>query len=132
MSVQIQTDEQKYQFLVDQIKQEMAKAFTKDLVQEADLLAFAYIFQNVSNYWELRLFIKIFVEQFSFLRQLDEPVREIMKGDVELFLQKKMPALLKVNPDKVIEISKFAAGSNVDLATLLEKFPELIITDDNN
>lgn len=125
MQVKTRTLEEKYALLERRIKDELVSALTSGTMSAGESLAFLKIFSQAENYWELRLFISVFEEQFDFLKKIDGTVREIQKSELELFLATKMPELLKTDPDKMVEISKFAAKPEVTLVELFEKYKEL-------
>ena len=125
MTVKLISEEQKYQFLSKRIREEMASAYKNHSLSEEEMMAFLYILQKVSSYWELRLMVAVFREKFVFLQDVDSAVREIQKGDLEIFLQKKLPDLLKTEPDKVVEMTKYAAQPGVTLVELMNKYKGL-------
>ena len=126
MAKNLLTLEQKYQFLLKKVKEELVAALKAGQCSEMDVLTFLYIFQNVSNYWELRGMIDVYAEKFVFLKRINAAVREVQKSDVENFLVKKMPELIQTNPEMVEEISRFVNNPEVTLMTLLEKYKEIL------
>ena len=117
--------EQKYGLLEKKIKEEMLLSVNSGEIDEAELMVFLKIFSNVENYWELRLFMRVFEGQFVFLKRANEMVREIQKSEVEIFLESKLQEVLKTNPDLVMKITKYASSPKANLVELFEKFKEL-------
>jgi len=125
MATLLQTDQEKYAFLVKNVQRDLARALADNVIDDERLLAFLYLFRQAQEYWELRLFLAVFEQQFTFLNDVKTAIREIRKGDIEKCLKNKLPGLMKDDPDKVVEITKYAARADTDLARLLEKYPEL-------
>jgi len=125
MHIKINTLEQKYGLLEKKIKEEMLLSVNSGEIDEAELMVFLKIFSNVENYWELRLFMRVFEGQFVFLKRANEMVREIQKSEVEIFLESKLQEVLKTNPDLVMKITKYASSPKANLVELFEKFKEL-------
>lgn len=111
--------------LEQKIKNELVRGLKLQLVSMEEIMAILTIFAEATNHNELKLFCKIFVNEFPILGHIIEEEKNENQENIQSKIKDAVSKLIHTNPLLATKIAKAGLTPNITWDELVIEFPEL-------